>query len=356
MTIAKIQSILLILFSLAYLYSCDNDESVEKPSPSFIWKKIGLDGLIVNRLELYENNLYAISNDGIYQMNVNSSNEFLPIGLQGKKIVDIVAISEQHLLASYDKEMGNTEIYESMDGGTTWSIKDTNFGDQNFPELITDFSWDEDNEILYATGYGVLAKSSNKGTSWEIVWGEWGTLATGMMIGINPKINKDIWFGGQGSIENGYLIHLQNDLIQNEWSDLVPNPTAVEEIFFDQNTPQNIYVGWEGELNKTSDYGTTWETLINRHEEAHFFNGIGVSETNSNLLFTGKWIKGPKNQPLTLYYSKNGGANWEEETYPDEENGGILDIKLISTESKERIFVALDEGGVYEVIINTSKL
>ena len=30
MTIAKIQSILLILFSLAYLYSCDNDESVEK--------------------------------------------------------------------------------------------------------------------------------------------------------------------------------------------------------------------------------------------------------------------------------------------------------------------------------------
>ena len=53
--------------------------------------------------------------------------------------------------------------------------------------------------------------------------------------------------------------------------------------------------------------------------------------------------------------SINGGDTWEESTYADEDQGGIFDLKVISTEGTERIFLALDKGGVYEVMMNTNE-
>jgi photosystem II stability/assembly factor-like uncharacterized protein len=201
----------------------------------------------------------------------------------------------------------------------------------------------------------VLAKSTDKGTTWQPLWGGWGFIGTGMVVETNPKNPSDIWFGGQGGIEDGYLIHWQNETVQNEWYDLVPNPTVPKAIAFDNSTPQTIYVGWEGELNKTSDAGATWEMLIDRHEESHFFFGVGVSSSSPDLIFAGKWVKGEEQQPLTLYYSQDGGDTWEEDTHADEDHGGIFDLAVISTEEGERIFLALDTGGVYEVLVDTDE-
>lgn len=355
-----IKSVLFLLAGSIASLSCSEDSVIEDnppiPPSSFTWKQVGLDGLKVNRLESIENQLYAMTNDGLYTMNVDTENEFSSLGLKGRNLLDAVVFDENHLLASYrDTESFKPEIYETLDGGLHWVIKEHNFGLPGTTEAVTDFEWDVSNNTLYATGYGVLAKSTDQGTTWQPIWGGWDYIGTGMMVELNPQKPADIWFGGQGGIENGYLVHWQDEAVQNEWNDLVPNPTVPKAIVFDNNTPQNIYVGWEGELNRTSDSGKTWETLIDRHEEAHFFFGVGVSDSNPDLVFAGKWIKGAEQQPLTLYYSQNGGDTWEESTYADEDQGGIFDLKVISTEGTERIFLALDKGGVYEVIMNTNE-
>ncbi|MEM9831884.1 MAG: hypothetical protein AAF944_14680 [Bacteroidota bacterium] len=360
-----LKTALFLLVSSIISLSCSEDPIVgdnpPNPPSSFTWKQVGLDDLTVNRLELVGNQLYAMTNDGLYTMNVDTDNDFSLVGLKGLNLLDMVMLDENHWLASYRGiDWGGVEIYETLDGGLNWTVKEHNFGvpEHQLPEIteaVTDFKWDVANNILYATGYYVLAKSTDQGTTWEPIWGGWDYLGTGMMIEINPQKPNDIWFGGQGGFENGYLVNFQNGAVRKEWNDLVPNPTVPQEIVFDNSTPQNIYVGWEGELNKTSDAGESWTMLIDRHEESHFFFGVGVSSINPDLIFAGKWIKGVDEQPLTLYYSRDGGDTWQEDTYTDEDFGGIFDLKIISTADQERIFLALDKGGVYEVTTELNK-
>ena len=103
---------------------------------------------------------------------------------------------------------------------------------------------------------------------------------------------------------------------------------------------------------KSSDNGSNWVTIINRMVEHDFFYGIGISQTNQNVLYAGKWNKGSSeqpSQPLEIFYSNNGGISWALENYSAESKGGILDLKVKSENNKDRIFVALDGGGVYEL-------
>lgn len=341
----------LSLLTLLLVLSCSSSDDDKNNQLKLTWHHVGLDGLVVNRFELMANRLYAITSDGLYVMDVVSGTGFAPSGLQGKNILDIVDFGQGHLMASYRSRTDWEDFgrYETFDGGQNWVSNEHAFGEDGQDEPVTDFHWDDTNAILYATGVGVFAKSLDKGTTWELIYGYWVSATSGMMFEVNPENENEIWLGGQGSIENGYLVHLKDESILNEWTDLVPNPTVVKEIYFDNSPNQNIYVGWEGALLKTSDNGNTWTTLIDEHVEASFFFGVGASNNDSELVFAGKWNKGMDKQQLTLYYSMNGGSNWYKENYLPEEHGGILDLKVINGTGGERIFLALDKGGVYEV-------
>lgn len=345
----------LSLVTAFFMLGCSTGKHDKEPL-DLTWNQVGLDGLVVSRLELVANQLYAITDKGLYVMDVESGSGFTPLGLQDKNILDLVDFGQGHLMASYRNpdDWEDFGLYETFDGGNNWVPNGNAFGEDGQTEAVNDFYWDGTNGVLYATGVGVLAKSFDKGAAWELIYGDWTFPGTGMMLEVNPSNKNQIWLGGQGAIENGYLVHLNNGSVVKEWFDLVPSPSVVKEIYFDSSSSQNLYVGWEGELLKTSDNGSSWTTLIEEHEEASFFHGIGVSNSNPKLIFSGKWNKGLDKQPLTLYYSLNGGNNWYMENYIPEKHGGILDLKMVTGAVGERIFLALDKGGVYEVTYELS--
>ena len=175
-----------------------------------------------------------------------------------------------------------------------------------------------------------------------------GSPAT-MKINVNPLIPNEIWGGGQGGIENGFLFKTTENKQLDYWDNLVPNPTIVKEIVFDRESPQTIYVGWEGELSKSVDNGKSWTTLIDRHEEAHFFFGIGVSTHNPNVVFAGKWDKSGAPQNLEIFYSTDKGDTWESHSFEHITQGGVWDLKVVQQGDKDRLFLGLDKGGVVEV-------
>uniref|UniRef100_UPI0025E650E6 WD40/YVTN/BNR-like repeat-containing protein n=1 Tax=Marivirga sp. TaxID=2018662 RepID=UPI0025E650E6 len=142
-----------------------------------------------------------------------------------------------------------------------------------------------------------------------------------------------------------------NGIQKNIWLDLVPNPTTVKKIAFDNQTPQSIYVGFEGALLKTMNNGQSWNTLIDEHPSSKFFFGINVSELDNNRIFSAGWFKGDEPQSLVLYYSTDKGSTWKEDVFEEEQFGGVLDMLLKTEGNKERLFLALDKGGVYEVRI-----
>jgi len=337
------------------ILSCESDDQLPELD-NFELKSLGLSGIQVNELRLKGNDLFAITGDGIYKTDITTDAPMALVGLKGKHILTAALLSDTELLASHRDAENNIgaepELFHSTDGGATWEVLEHNFGGEA-KEPIFHFEWiPSQPEVLLGTGYQVVAKSTDKGVTWKPIWGDFDMFANRMRVFINSTKPSDVWTGGQGGIENGYLVHLRNEEEVNFWNDLVPNPTTVKKVAFDTQTPQGIYVGWEGELARTTNEGQTWETLIDRHEESHFFFGIGFSTADPNLIFTGKWEKTDGPQPLELFYSKDKGSSWKVKNFPEVTYGGIHDL-IVKTESgKERIFVGLDKGGVYEIVMH----
>jgi len=342
---------------LPLLVSC-SDDSDFTPIQSGPFKLVShtLEGVKVNELILKGDMIFAATEDGVYGRQVNSPDiRFITMGLKGKNIRDIHPFTVSEILASevtFSSEGNQTQLYRTGNAGTDWEEYETNFGDSLADaDGLGDFEpVPSQPNHLYASGNRVVAKSTDKGKTWEPVWGEWGMAGTAdMILKVNPKKPDEFWAGGQGNIENGFLVRVTGNEETGYWDDLVPNPTVVKELVFDRENPQTMYVGWEGALTKTVDNGTTWTTLIDRVETKDFYFGIGISTQDPNIVFAGKWLKGGVSQPLEISYSKDKGETWESHSFPHITNGGILDLKVIRQGNLDRIFVGLDKGGIVEL-------
>lgn len=349
---------LIFAFISVILFSCsEKDDFKPIQSGPFTIVSNPLNGLTVNELVIKGDMLFAATNDGVYARKIYSLDvRFSFIGLKGNNIMDIYPFTVSEILASslnFGEESSEAKIYKTTNAGQKWDVYETNFGGEgNTWEGLGDFeSVPSQPSHLYATGSHVVAKSIDKGKTWEPIWGDWDMTGSpaGMKIKVNPLNTKELWGGGQGGIENGFLFKLEENEQAGYWDNLVPNPSIVKEIVFDRQTPQSIYVGWEGELSKSIDNGKTWTTLIEKHEEGQFFFGIGVSPNDPNVVFAGKWVKGGMPQNLEIFYSTDKGENWESVVFPHITHGGIWDLKVIDQAGKDKIFLGLDKGGIVEL-------
>lgn len=335
--------------------SCSNDDYDPAPDGQslFLWEKMGLDGIKVNSLVLEEDLLFAATENGVFKKNIDQDGPFEAIGLQGKNVEDVLVYDGNEILASVADFQEDILIYitSTTDGGGTWQLMETNFGGGFEPHTLWDFLRPSNSgNIIYATSNYLLAKSEDKGITWTPIWGDWDQFAKATSaVAINPMIPSEIWLGGQGGIEDGYLVRLENEVETNRWLDLVPNPTTAKKIVFDNETPQTIYVGFEGALMSTSTNGQAWKTLIDEHESARFFNSIAISSQDNSKIYAAGWLKTDEPQPLLLYYSTDKGATWNQEVFEDESFGGVEAMVLVAEGNQDRLFLGLNKGGVYEV-------
>ena len=344
----------LALLALAFtlLSSCDDDDR-PSPSPNIKFRQIGLDNLKVYELTLYgSDSLFAATNDGIYVKDITSDHPFVQIGLDGRNVLDLVVFTEVHIIATSGNRGFTSDtpgIHETLNGGTSWEKYD--FGDGDNEESAHSLSMHPSIAgTVYGTGSTVVAKSENYGKTWEVVWGNWGGFASGTSVAeINPFHQTDLWYGGQGGIENGYLGFLRNEQPAKQWDDLVDNPTVAVELAF-ANHGNHIFAGFEGALMKTSNNGDTWKQVIDGHTNGlRFFYGIQTSNSRQGHVYAGGWLKGVDEQELIIYVSRDSGDSWEPKNFADEKSGGIYSMKVISQGGRDKVFVGLDGGGVYEM-------
>lgn len=339
------------LTAIAFIFISCSDEDEKQV---LTWSKLGLDGKTIHELKIVNNSLFAASSGGLYKKSLNTTNEFSLIGFDGKNVQAIAPISEQHILASLVDRANQDPpaLYKTIDGGETWQEVQNNFRGTDQEVMLDIEMHPADDNILYGTGWQVVAKSTDQGVNWVPVWGDWGGFGTGTsVVSINPSDADHVWAGGQGGIENGYLLHSENETEWDEWYDLVENPTVVKEIVFDANNPEHVYAGFEGALMRTKNNGSSWETLIDS-EENRFFFGIGLTHFDSDRIYTAGWLKRFDDpQPLKLFYSNDHGTTWKTLDFADEDFGGVYDLKIIPGEDQDRIFLGLYKGGVYEVTV-----
>jgi photosystem II stability/assembly factor-like uncharacterized protein len=137
-----------------------------------------------------------------------------------------------------------------------------------------------------------------------------------------------------------------------QWFDLVEAPSVTKDAAFHPTRPGEVYIGFEGGLLKTPNNGQTWETLISS-EENRFFFGIGIREANPAVMYAAGWLKRfDEPQPFIIFTTQDGGKNWQEHTFGDEDFGGVFDLELLSEGGKDKLYLGLYKGGIYEVVFN----
>ena len=155
---------------------------------------------------------------------------------------------------------GQTGVYKSQDGGAHWVRASTGITDTSdmFAIAVDPTS----PNIVYAgTSGGTLIRSADNGDSWA-------------------------WSG------NG-LIHVTG--WPSIW-DILPDPRNPGVVFLAQS---NSGDSRQGGIYRSSDYGVSWERVLERHDSWSLVFDPG----NHNVIYTSSWRDG-------IYRSEDGGDSW----------------------------------------------
>lgn len=317
------------------------------PQPTFA--QSGLQGKIVNHLLATESTVYAATDAGVYlfeddQWQLRSQADW--------QVLDIVRYGERHLLISA-KQKDKSLLAESKDDGLSWEILTHNFSDMSGEPA---FRLVLHQGKLYGVGYDVLAVSEDRGRNWRLLAGGWNGFARGMSaLTVHPS-KPDVWYGGQGAIENIILRKLDIETLAEEnypdIVDLLPAPSVVKSIVMHPTDPERVFITGEGGLIQSSDYGQSWQVL-RTNDNYRFYFGLLLDSQDPDVMYTAGWSKDYDNpQSLILEISRDGGKNWQNYQHPDSSLfGGVYSMASRREQGKEVLYLGLYKGGVMKVVL-----
>lgn len=333
--------------------SADEATPAPAPDPAPQFSSAGLDGHIIHRLISEQDRLFAGTDQGLYQRQQDA--QWQRLTDQEWEILDLAVISDTQLIVSY---VFRDDYYlaETVDSGQTWQVVEHDFGGSSrdsadSQEPVRRMQYHQGK--LYGVGFNVLAVSEDFGRNWQVLAGSWNAFATGMSaLSVNSN-GIDIWYGGQGAIENPLLMHYStDDMAYEEFPDideLLHVPSTVQSIVFDPDLHHILFVSGEGGIIKSSDDGETWQAL-NTNDNSRFYFEMVLDPADKDVLYTAGWDKDFENpQPLILEISKDGGQNWESFEHPDNNLfGGVYSMTM----HQQQLYLGLYKGGVMQVALD----
>ncbi|ALS99701.1 WD40/YVTN/BNR-like repeat-containing protein [Lacimicrobium alkaliphilum] len=346
-----IKKTFIVFITVLLLVACNSSTEIEtpapEPEPEPEFTSAGLDGHIIHRLVTEQERLFAGTDQGLYQLQPDE--QWQRLTDQEWEILDLAVISNTQLLVSYAFR-DDYYLAETVDSGQSWQVLEHDFGgstqdNADRREPIRRMQYHQGK--LYAVGYNVLAVSEDFGRNWQLLAGSWNAFATGMSaLAVNSN-GIDIWYGGQGAIENPLLKHYRTDNMAVEEfpgiDELLPVPSTVKSIVFDPDLHHILFVSGEGGIIKTSDNGETWQAL-NTNDESRFYFGLVLDPADKDVLYTAGWNKNfDEPQPLILEVSEDGGQNWQSFEHPDKDLfGGVYSMTM----HQQQLYLGLYKGGV----------
>lgn len=247
-------------------------------------------------------------------------------------------------------------------------VKDMKFRFQwNFPIMFSI----HDKNVLYAAG-NVLFKSSNGGEKWEAISGDLTSNDTIKQAASGGPITKDntgveyyctiftiaenplrpgiIWTGSDDG-----LIHVTTDNGKN-WKNVTPPKNLLPEWSQINSIEANPFVegglfvaatryksdDYKPYILKTTDFGKSWEKIVNGINEKHFSRVVRADAKRKGLLFAGT--------EEGIYISFNDGKNWQ--TF--QQNLPIVPITDITIKNEDLIIAT--QGRSFWMIDDISPL
>lgn len=320
----------------------------------------GLGGKQVNKLYYFDRYLYAASNDGVYKKVFNSIDTvWIPIGLQGENIKALLVLNPDTLFASIEiSGMGSDTIaiFLSTNGGMNWRSYQNGYGGgTGYSNHVLAFEAYSNNElILFATGLAQIAKSTDFGNSWHTVWSDWEYSGMGVhFIKIDPASPQIIWSGGEGGYFQPFILKSRDygESWQTNFID-VGGDNACYSCAIHPSDTNIVYIGMEGRIIKTSDGGKTWEMIFSPDTYPYFF-GIQINSIKPDIIYASG---ASSSQYLILYYSNNGGKDWDSISTEESISKGVCDLLLVDNQDVDTLFLATNGSGVYRLVKEISNI
>ncbi len=218
-------------------------------------------------------------------------------------------------LGTGSNEYGYTGVYKSFDTGNTWENAGL-VGHAVFSLASGN------NETIYAGTNKALCKTSDGGETWDTL-----LFHDFISIGYILPYNEDtifpcnwnylprtfdggetwdtaIYFGNQGNV-------MINKIVKNSNDELFI--TVIDYLFEELD---GVY--------KSTDWGDSWEQVLNEHV-------ISIAINSEDVLFVTSWIDG-------IFYSYDNGDTWESNHF------GTYDIYSIEINSLDHIYVTGNNG------------
>ena len=341
---SKIYRVSILIIFTSLISGCSNNEG--EPLDLYgSWDFVGLEDLWINQVNRINGTLFFSTENGI---NIYDSPDFREFGLQGKSVVNTVAIPDGEFLAvahSIHGDSQDTTIFKTINSGEIWIPFMTNYGG-NQNEYTSTRCMDntpENTSVIHTCVFGSLAETKNAGNSWDITYGEvWGTLG---ITYFTKASETTIWAGGENAIFQPTV--MRSDDGGETWVNLQANLQIYEDIFFEaeardivnkEGTSSQLLLGLTTGVFKSKDNGETWSNVFEDIEVLTFTK----SYRNPEIIYA----SGANNEGnLFFVASHDFGNTWDTVEYETGPTGiHVNDMVSELEEGKEVLYFATNQG------------
>lgn len=354
----------------------DPDEvEVTEPTPfegPVSWSDLGLDGIPVHDLEIYGNNLYTATDEGVFKTMIHSSDiqwELLGLDSDTTRVSAIEPLSNGDLLAVVEyKDIDITEfdpsdipqLFRSSDGGSTWDsdLAMQLEGIEQSPIMLLK-KQNEESETLFAYRNEIL-RSDDNGKSWhrfpDFDYSDFFLEENALSLRVNPFNPNQVWYGG--SDPQGITpINLVSDDGGITW-EMRSGPSGsggVQDIVFSSDDT-DVIASIGGKIGITD--GSTspvegvedfeWTIVYDREKHVDIldlaiFTMQNSQELNSRVYASGRLWEGSGN--LSVLLTEDFGEQWQYTVYEGSpEDVRTNDMVVADVNGNERLFLATDKG------------
>lgn len=238
-------------------------------------------------------------------------------------------------------------LYVTQDSGANWQSISHNFGRDNHT-TINNLAYDLSTGALYAVGATAVAVADSTATNWMLLEGEWDGFATGIHLLELQPAQQNLWFGGQGAIENGFLSrYFLPDGTLTTWTDLFPNPSAFKGGLIHPTDSQTVLFGGEGGIAVSRNNGESWELPLGDVNHRFYWD---IVIDDAGVLYTAGYDKSGPEQPLIVECSSDNATTWHSNDFADEvSKGGVRSLAMVDVGGDSELYLGLWENGIKSI-------
>lgn len=335
-----------LLMLLILIQGCDVTEAPQTPTHD-------LKDTETYQLLFIEDDLYTATNDGVYRTSREKFDQgWERVGLQNHFVSSIVKLPDGKILAGIRNtaDIEAPPLFRSNEQRTDFAPYPQDYA-EDFDDYSIVYTMTVDPhrpDTIYARGSYHVARSKDAGESWELIFGDWGSMGyQADIMEVHPYETETIWVGGETAAFMPYLGY--SDDLGETWSEYagefdVDGDNAAYSLAFHPDDPDQLLLGMEGLIKYSQDHGYTWETVFENDLYHYIHDMATVDGQPSETVYASGTENGAQGGGLFFLKTTNFGESWDK-TSADKDLDGL---------SINELHVR-DEGGSTTVYFATSQ-